>query len=49
MSYNIKVTKIKESKVSQIDFDNITMGFNFSDHMFICDYENGVALWTSNF
>lgn len=41
MSYNIKVTKVTQSKVKEVDLNNVTMGFNFSDHMFICDYENG--------
>jgi branched-chain amino acid aminotransferase len=41
MSYNIKITKVQESKVSQIDINNITMGNAFTDHMFICDYQNG--------
>lgn len=38
---DIKITKIKESRVNQVDLENVTMGFNFTDHMFICDYENG--------
>jgi branched-chain amino acid aminotransferase len=41
MLYNIKITKIQESKFSQIDINNITMGNAFTDHMFICDYQNG--------
>ena len=27
--------------IDQIDFDNIPLGKAFTDHMFICDYENG--------
>ncbi|WNM19086.1 branched-chain amino acid aminotransferase [Flavobacterium capsici] len=41
MTSEIKITKVKESRVSQVDLENVTMGFNFTDHMFICDYENG--------
>ncbi len=41
MMQNIKINKVKESKVSSIDFDNIPLGTTFTDHMFICDYENG--------
>lgn len=37
----IKITKVKESRVNQVDLENVTMGFNFTDHMFICDYNNG--------
>lgn len=41
MTSEIKITKVKESRVNQVDLENVTMGFNFTDHMFICDYENG--------
>jgi len=37
----IKITKIEESKINQVDFDNIPFGKVFSDHMFTMDYENG--------
>jgi branched-chain amino acid aminotransferase len=45
MSHNISITKIDESKVSTIDFNNIPLGTTFTDHMFVCDYENGT--WTN--
>ena len=41
MSYNINITKIEKSKVSDLDFNNIPLGTTFTDHMFICDYDNG--------
>lgn len=41
MEHNIKITKINKSKVDELDFDNIPLGRTFTDHMFICDYENG--------
>ncbi len=41
MIYNISTTKIETSKVSKLDFNNIPLGTTFTDHMFICDYENG--------
>jgi branched-chain amino acid aminotransferase len=41
MSYNISVTPIEKSKIDTVDINNIIMGFSFSDHMFICDYQNG--------
>ncbi len=41
MSHNINITKINKSKVSTIDFNNIPLGTTFTDHVFICDYENG--------
>jgi len=42
MSNNISITKVENSKVENIDFNNIPLGTTFTDHMFICDYENGV-------
>ncbi len=41
MSYSIKTTLIQESKIKSVDINNIIMGYSFTDHMFICDYENG--------
>ncbi|GGI55727.1 branched-chain amino acid aminotransferase [Winogradskyella haliclonae] len=41
MSFNINITKVEQSKVDALDFDNIPLGTTFTDHMFICDYENG--------
>ena len=41
MSYNIKINQVQSSKVSEVDINNIAMGNAFTDHMFICDYENG--------
>jgi branched-chain amino acid aminotransferase len=44
MKYNIKITKARESRVSEVDFDNIPFGRVFSDHMFVADYVDGQ--WT---
>ena len=41
MAYNIKETQVTKSKALEIDINNIPMGIVFTDHMFICDYENG--------
>jgi branched-chain amino acid aminotransferase len=41
MSNTIKITKVENSKSNEVDFNNIVMGTRFTDHMFICDYENG--------
>jgi branched-chain amino acid aminotransferase len=41
MSYTIKITKVENSKSNEVDFNNIVMGTRFTDHMFICDYQNG--------
>lgn len=45
MTHSIKTTKVTHSKVSEVDLNNITMGTRFTDHMFICDYQNGE--WTN--
>ena len=41
MSYNIKISKVEKSRVDSLDFNNIPLGRTFTDHMFICEYENG--------
>lgn len=41
MSYNISIQKAEKSNLDTLDFDNIPLGTTFTDHMFICDYENG--------
>lgn len=37
----ISITKTSNSKVEALDFNNIPLGRTFTDHMFICDYEDG--------
>jgi branched-chain amino acid aminotransferase len=44
MAYNINIQRVKESRLSDTDFNNIPFGHVFSDHMFIADYKNGE--WT---
>ena len=39
---DINITKAPSSKIDQIDFENITFGNVFTDHMLVCDYEDGV-------
>jgi len=38
---NIPVNKVEISKINQVDFENLSLGMSFTDHMFICDYEDG--------
>ena len=38
---NIKISKVAQSKVSEIDFDNLAFGKVFTDHMFSADYIDG--------
>jgi branched-chain amino acid aminotransferase len=41
-TYNIEVTKAVKSKINEVDFSNLGFGSVFTDHMLVCDYENGV-------
>ena len=41
MKDTIKITKVTESKAHEVDLNNSVMGTRFTDHMFICDYQNG--------
>ena len=37
----IEVEKVKISKLSTLDFDNLPFGKTFSDHMMVCEYYDG--------
>ncbi|WP_298487742.1 branched-chain amino acid aminotransferase [uncultured Maribacter sp.] len=37
----ISIEKVKQSKINQVDFDNLSFGSVFADHMLVCDYKNG--------
>lgn len=41
MSTQIHIEKVKESKAKHLDFNDIPLGRTFTDHMFLCTYENG--------
>lgn len=41
MKYPIKITKTKNSRLSEVDFENIPFGRVFSDHMFVAEYYDG--------
>jgi branched-chain amino acid aminotransferase len=38
---DIKITKVKESRLPQVDFDNLPFGRVFTDHMLVADYVDG--------
>lgn len=44
MTHEIKITTTQQSRLSQVDFNNIPFGRVFSDHMFVADYKDGQ--WT---
>lgn len=37
----IDIVKAKTSKIDKVDFDELVFGRTFTDHMFLCDYEDG--------
>mgnify|MGYP003672103216 FL=1 len=41
MTENIEIQRVKESKISSVDFDNLPFGSVYSDHMLTCDYIDG--------
>ena len=41
MSTPIHIEKIKESKIKDLDFNDIPLGKTFTDHMFVCVFKNG--------
>ncbi|RUA13782.1 MAG: branched chain amino acid aminotransferase, partial [Flavobacteriia bacterium] len=41
MVNNIAIEKAKTSKIKDVDFDNLSFGSVYTDHMLVCDYKNG--------
>lgn len=37
----LTITKRKESKINGVDFNNLSFGSVFTDHMFVCEYTDG--------
>ncbi len=37
----LDITRIEESRINSVDWDNLPFGRVFSDHMLVMDYENG--------
>jgi len=42
MEQQININRIFDSRLKEVDFGNIPLGTVFTDHMFICDYKNGM-------
>jgi len=38
---SIQVTPTADSKINDVDFNNLGFGTVFSDHMLVCDYKDG--------
>ena len=41
LAQEIKVTRTAKTKINEVDFDHLSFGSVFSDHMLVCDYKNG--------
>lgn len=39
---NIDIKLASISKINEVDFEKLSFGNTFTDHMLVCDYENGV-------
>lgn len=39
---NLVIEKAVSSKIDQVDFQNLSFGTVFTDHMFVCDYKDGM-------
>ncbi len=37
----INITKVENSKIKSVDFNNLSFGSIFTDHMLVCNYKNG--------
>ena len=46
VSPNVKVQKTANSRIKEIDFNNLSFGKVFADHMFVADFKNGE--WTDS-
>lgn len=40
-TYEIDIVKSNTSRLNEVDFENLTFGRTFTDHMFVCDYADG--------
>ena len=41
MAHTLEIEKAKTSKIHDVDFDNLSFGSTYSDHMLVCDYKDG--------
>lgn len=41
ITHEIDIVKAPASKIDTVDFDNLTFGSVFTDHMFVCDFREG--------
>ena len=41
LNIQLNIVKSESSKIKSVDFENLTFGRTFTDHMFVCDYADG--------
>src|SRR5881392_2338388 len=41
LTTEIKIRRVSHSRIHEVDFDHLEFGKHISDHMLICDYQNG--------
>jgi branched-chain amino acid aminotransferase len=41
ITHEIDIVKAQSSKIHGVDFDNLSFGSTFTDHMFMCDFREG--------
>lgn len=41
MRYEIKIEKVKKTRLPDVDLENVVFGRTFADHMLVCDYYDG--------
>ena len=41
LTKNLVVTKTSQSRLSSVNFEELSFGEIFTDHMFVCDFKNG--------
>ena len=41
----MKINRVEKSRIDGVDFENLTFGKIFTDHMFVSEYKNGE--WSS--
>ena len=41
LTTSLKMNKVSESKIKSVDFENLSFGKEFTDHVYIADYKDG--------
>ena len=40
-AHEIDIVTVSASKINSVDFENLSFGSVFTDHMFVCDFREG--------